>query len=141
MNDPHVSQIKRLLDRIQSWRQCARETSKSLCRLMLTNATRSITTTLSKHDDQSVEPNFLTSNEFSAELIMILSNLEKNLHHLSSDIKALILLHRLVNYLEADLVVFVHQLPDWSLFNLVKKRINGSSFINLSLKIIFLIFL
>ncbi|CAH8829252.1 unnamed protein product [Trichobilharzia szidati] len=107
LEDSSVQLIKRLINQSTAWHQSARDTINLLCNLILTNATRSISTTFCVSDH-------LTSAGFSSDYI------PKNFHLLSTDDQALLLLDYTLEKLRSEFPLYVYRIAEWNSLDLLR---------------------
>ncbi|KAK4474043.1 hypothetical protein MN116_003355 [Schistosoma mekongi] len=105
--DSSVQLIKQLLNQLTTWRQSIRNIINLLCNLVLTNATRSISTSFSMSNnllDIGIKPDCLPSN----------------FHTLSTDDQALMILDHSLEKLRNEFPLYVYRLSEWNSLNLLR---------------------
>ncbi|CAH8472581.1 unnamed protein product [Schistosoma rodhaini] len=105
--DPSVQIVKRLLSQLTRWHQSARDIINLLCNLILTNATRSIST------------NFSISDSLSNIGISV-DCLPNDFHAFSTDDQALIILDHFLENLRSEFPSYVYRVSEWNSLNLLR---------------------
>ncbi|CAH8446128.1 unnamed protein product [Schistosoma turkestanicum] len=106
-DDPSVQMVKRLLNQLTAWHQSARDIINLLCNLILTNATRSISTSFSISDN-------LSNVGISADF------LPNDFHTFSTDDQALIILDHFLEKLRNEFPMYVYRVSEWNSLNLLR---------------------
>ncbi|CAH8460551.1 unnamed protein product [Schistosoma rodhaini] len=105
--DPSVQIVKRLLSQLTRWHQSARDIINLLCNLILTNATRSIST------------NFSISDSLSNIGISV-DCLPNDFHAFSTDDQALIILDHFLENLRSEFPSYVYRVSEWNSLNFLR---------------------
>ncbi|CAH8468945.1 unnamed protein product [Schistosoma haematobium] len=105
--DPSVQLVKRLLSQLTTWHQSARDIINLLCNLILTNATRSISTSFSISDS-------LSNIGVSADC------LPNDFYAFSTDDQALIILDHFLEKLRNEFPSYVYRISEWNSLNLLR---------------------